>query len=67
MAKEQDNQPESRLEYRCKHCGKDRGSHKSITFHCPLPSRRRTFKDFNLVNVYEPTTKNPIKMRIPLI
>lgn len=54
------------LQYRCKHCGKLQSEHKANTFNCPMKSTRRTFLHYLPDVVYEPTEKNPVKVKFQL-
>jgi hypothetical protein len=39
---------------KCKRCGRDKGSHKAVTLHCPIG--RGNFPSFAMAKVYEPRT-----------
>jgi rubrerythrin len=52
------------LRYRCKHCGKVEADHQAGK--CPIKSTSRTFLHFHPEQKYEPTEKNPVKVRFVL-
>ncbi|WP_338924560.1 hypothetical protein V0M98_33635 (plasmid) [Pseudomonas silesiensis] len=63
MAEDKEIQSGDQPELLCKHCGKDRGSHKGVTFHCPLPNRLKLIREYHPADVYEPAEETRTGLR----
>lgn len=53
------SEPLEGYSYPCLHCGREKGAHKGITFHCPLS--RTQFTSFSRDVVYTPNLAKPKK------
>ncbi len=51
--------PTKAVQYPCKKCGKRKGDHKAVTFHCPIKGPSRSFRSFCKDDQYEPDLKKP--------
>lgn len=47
-------------EYKCKHCSKEKGKHKAVTYHCPKTNKYNKYFPQWLTSVYEPNYDKPL-------